>query len=205
MRQTLNRYGFLGYIRLAVSLIITRLLYRPARLIRQPFYIRGRAAVKWGNDFTTGVGVRIDALGTKPLQIVIGDRVQLNDYVHIGAVNQVVIGDDVLIASKVFITDHNHGCYSGEHLDSSPEEIPSNRVLYSAPVRIDDRVWIGESVSIMPGVTIGQGAIIGAGSVVTKDVDKNTIVVGAPAKIVKKYCFNTKRWIKVRNQDEPTK
>lgn len=205
MKQLLNRYSFFGSIRLAIALIITKLFYKPARLIRLPFYIRGRSAVKWGKHFTTGVGVRIDALGTKPLQVVIGDRVQLNDYVHIGAVNQVVIGDDVLIASKVFITDHNHGCYSGENLESSPEESPSNRELYSAPVTIDDRVWIGESVSIMPGVRIGEGAVIGAGSVVTKDVDKNTIVVGVPAKIVKKYCFNTKRWIKVRNQDEPTK
>ncbi len=205
MRHLLKRYGFLGSIRLASALVVTKIFYKPARLIRLPFYIRGRSAVKWGEHFTTGVGVRIDALGTKPHQIVIGNRVQLNDYVHIGAVDQVVIGNDVLIASKVFITDHNHGCYSNEHIESSPSENPTDRELYSAPVIIEDKVWIGESVSIMPGVKIGHGAIIGAGSVVTKDVEKNTIVVGVPAKIVKKYCFNTKRWIKVRNQDESTK
>jgi|28_taG_2_1085356.scaffolds.fasta_scaffold00027_4 lipopolysaccharide O-acetyltransferase len=205
MRHLLKRYGFFGSIRLASALVVTKIFYKPARLIRLPFYIRGRSAVKWGKHFTTGVGVRIDALGTKPHQIVIGNRVQLNDYVHIGAVDQVVIGNDVLIASKVFITDHNHGCYSNEHIESSPSENPTDRELYSAPVIIEDKVWIGESVSIMPGVKIGHGAIIGAGSVVTKDVEKNTIVVGVPAKIVKKYCFTTKRWIKVRNQDESTK
>ena len=107
MRHLLKRYGFFGSIRLASALVVTKIFYKPARLIRLPFYIRGRSAVKWGKHFTTGVGVRIDALGTKPHQIVIGNRVQLNDYVHIGAVDQVVIGNDVLIASKVFITNHH--------------------------------------------------------------------------------------------------
>lgn len=52
-------------------------------------------------------------------------------------------------------------------------------------VKLGNNVWIGSNVTILPGVTIGDGAIVGAGSVVTKDVLKNTIVAGNPAKNIK--------------------
>lgn len=52
-------------------------------------------------------------------------------------------------------------------------------------VKLGNNVWIGSNVTILPGVTIGDNAIVGAGSVVTKDVLKNTIVAGNPAKIIK--------------------
>ena len=126
-------------------------------------------------------------MGTANNQIVFGDRVQLNDYVHIGAIEKILIGDDVLIASRVFISDHNHGCYSGDAEHSSPEQLPDKRVLVARPVTIGHRVWIGENASILPGVTIGDGAIIGAGSVVTANVNANTIVVGNPARVIKVF------------------
>jgi lipopolysaccharide O-acetyltransferase len=66
-----------------------------------------------------------------------------------------------------------------------------------SPVVIDDNVWIGEGVVILPGITIGKGAIVGANSVVTKNVSAYTIVVGAPAKVIKKYNFNTKHWERI--------
>ncbi|WRH68887.1 MAG: DapH/DapD/GlmU-related protein [Planktothrix sp. GU0601_MAG3] len=56
----------------------------------------------------------------------------------------------------------------------------------SAPVIIEDHVWIGFNVAILEGVTIGKGAIIGASSVVTKDVEAFTVVAGNPAKVIKK-------------------
>ncbi len=55
--------------------------------------------------------------------------------------------------------------------------------IKSAPVVIEDHVWIGFNVAILKGVTIGKGAIIGAGSVVTKDIPDNCVVYGNPAKI----------------------
>ncbi len=191
----LKRYGYFGFFKLIAQFIITRLCFYPARLVRFPFYIRGRSAIKWGKGFTTGVGVRLDALGDGKTQIVFGDRVQLNDYVHIGAIQKVSIGDDVLIASRVFITDHNHGRYGGEGPHSSPETLPSERMLVAKPVLIGDRVWVGENVCILPGVSIGAGAIIGAGSVVTSNVEANTIVVGIPARVVKKYDQMQRCWL----------
>ena len=61
---------------------------------------------------------------------------------------------------------------------------------------IADDVWIGGNVVILAGISIGEHAVIGAGSVVTKDVPPYSVVVGNPAKIVKKYDFNLNVWIK---------
>jgi acetyltransferase-like isoleucine patch superfamily enzyme len=63
-------------------------------------------------------------------------------------------------------------------------------------VTIADDVWIGGNVVILAGISIGKHAVIGAGSVVTKDVPPYSVVVGNPAKIVKKYDFNLNAWIK---------
>ena len=193
----LRRYGWLGSFRLFTHVLFTRICFRPARLIRFPIYIRGRSAMVWGKGFTTGVGVRLDAFGHSPLQIIIGENVQLNDYVHIGAIEEVSIGNDVLIASRVFITDHNHGEYSGTDRDSSPQEIPIVRDLVSKPVKIGNKVWLGEGVTVLAGVTIGEGSIIGAGAVVTSSIAPNSIATGVPAKVIKQYNFQQKRWLAV--------
>ena len=54
------------------------------------------------------------------------------------------------------------------------------------PIHIENKVWLGANVTILPGVTIGEGAIVAAGAVVTKDVAARTIVGGIPAKVIKK-------------------
>ena len=126
----------------------------------------------------------------------IGKNVQINDCVHIAVTNSVTIGNDVLIASKVFITDHNHGSYSDEFHDN-PDEPPYNRKIYSKPVVIKDRVWLGENVAVMPGVTIGEGVIIGCSAVVTKSIPPNCIAAGNPAKVIKTYNFKNNKWEKV--------
>jgi lipopolysaccharide O-acetyltransferase len=196
MIQIIRTYGWSGLVRIAYSLICTKLFYCPARLIRRPVYIRGRRNIRWGQGFTTGVGIRLDAFGGgKETKLFIGDRVQLDDYVHIGAIHSVIIGNDVLIASRVFISDHHHGNYQGEQEHSSPQITPASRPLISQPINIGDRVWIGEGVSVLAGVQIGEGAVIGAGAVVTKDIPPNTIAVGIPAKVIKKFDPVNEKWI----------
>lgn len=194
--KIISLYGFRGFLRLAKDVISTKLFFPKARLIRSPFYFRGKGFIDFGKGFTSGVGLRIDVLPTyttpKPI-LKIGDGVQVNDYVHIGVTNFVQIGNNVLIASKVFITDHNHGSYSGSD-QSQPSETPSMRKIQSSPVVIGENVWIGENVTIMPGVTVGNGSIIGASAVVTKDVLPFSIAVGNPAKIIKTFDFSTKKW-----------
>lgn len=196
--KIIRSYGLLGFIRLIYWLLLTKLFYRPARLMRQPAYIRGRMSIRWGTGFTTGVGTRIDALGSPhEIQVQIGERVQLNDYVHIAAVESITIGNDVLIASKVFISDHNHGLYAGPEEQSQPLMAPASRELVSAPVVIGDRVWLGEHVCVLPGVHIGSGTVVAAGAVVTQDLPENVIVAGVPARVIKRYDSEMLAWVKV--------
>lgn len=155
--------------------------------------------IDWGKKLTTGVGCRIEAFiadEDSNSKIHFGDRIQLNDYVHISSVKSVTIGDDVLIASHVYISDNSHGSYRGDKNDTSPLIIPTKRPYYTAPVKIGNRVWIGEGVIIMPGVTIGNGSIIGAHSIVNKDIPGNTIAVGSPAKAIKHWNEITQKWEK---------
>lgn len=190
-----KRYRFKGLLKLTSDLINTRLFFSKSRIVRQPYFIRGKSHIQFGSNLTTGIGLRIDA---DPAQqqdycITLGNNVQLNDYVHIAAIDSVEIQDNVLIASKVFISDHNHGSYSGD-THSDPKIAPIDRPLYSKPVTIERNAWIGEFVSILPGVTIGEGSIIGSNSVVSKSVPPFSIAAGVPAKVIKTYNFQTEKW-----------
>lgn len=175
-------------------------IFKNARLIRFPFRVRGKQYIKIGKGFTTGFNCRIDALNINNLGekylIEIGENVEINDEVHIGATEKIIIEDNVLIASKVYISDHNHGSYKGDEQDS-PMSIPKERKIYSSPIKIEKNVWIGELCCILQGVTIGEGSIIGAMSVVTKDIPPYTIAVGSPAKLIKRYNFENKKWDKI--------
>jgi acetyltransferase-like isoleucine patch superfamily enzyme len=67
----------------------------------------------------------------------------------------------------------------------------------SKPIIIEDNVWIGESVSILPGVRIGRGSVIGSNSVVTRSVPAYSIAAGCPAKTIKKYDRTSNAWLPV--------
>lgn len=156
-------------------------------VIMSKINILGGKNIVIGDNFYCYWGVRIETYnkhnGVKfNPKIRIGNNVSINPYSHIGAVNSIVIGDNVLIASHVFITDHYHGMINSEVLNIAPAE----RILFSrGAVSIGNNVWLGEGVTILPGVTIGDNAIVGANSVVTKNVPANSVVVGVPAKVIK--------------------
>lgn len=89
----------------------------------------------------------------------------------------VKLGDNVLVGPKVSF-------YTAMHpIEAKQRE---QWLVYAKPITVEDNVWIGGSATILGGVTIGKNAIVGAGAVVTKDVEPNTIVVGNPARVLRK-------------------
>ncbi|MEP6803976.1 MAG: DapH/DapD/GlmU-related protein [Flavobacterium sp.] len=195
----IKRYGLLTIVKLMISYLYTKVFFRQARLIRLPFDVRNRSAIHFGKNFTTGYGCRIEAYPRDNKKVlIIGKNVQINDYVHITAMESINIGDNVLMASKIYISDCSHGSYSGDINDSNPNSIPAKRPLFSKPVVIEDNVWLGEFVSVLPGVTIGKGTIVGANSVVSKSLPNHVIAVGSPAKPIKKFNFEINKWEKIK-------
>lgn len=125
-----------------------------------------------------------------------GGRIRIGDWSYIGegtriwSQSEVVIGDYVLIAHNVDIHDtdgHPHD-WNQRRLDT--ESILSGHGNRSterstAPVRIEDDVWIGFKASILKGVRVGRGAIVAAGAVVTREVEPWTVVAGNPAQVIR--------------------
>lgn len=195
-----NKYSLLDKLKLVADYTITKLTYRNQRIIRLPIFIRGKQMIKFGKNLTTGIGCRLEAFiaaGDKSFKLTLGNNIQLNDYVHISAIRSVSIGDDVLIASHVYISDNSHGCYDNSEEATSPNIPPIKRPYLVEPVKIGSRVWLGEGVIVLPGVNIGDGSIIGAHSIVNKDIPKNCIAVGSPVKIIKRWDSASHLWIKV--------
>ena len=110
------------------------------------------------------------------------------------------IGKDVFIGEDLIISDniHDKNVFIGNRVSIGPRV---TLVTSSAPnlsmirpyvkvvngkIRIEDDAWIGAGAIILPNVTIGRGAVVGAGAVVTKDVPPYTVVVGVPAREIKK-------------------
>lgn len=194
----LKRYTFVQLLSLIYCKLRTYLIFKEARIIRFPIDIRGKKFIKVSKGFTTGVGCRIEAYPINNEQtLFFGENFQMNDYVHITAMESVHIGNNVLLASKIYISDCSHGSYAGDVKDSNPLSIPKDRKMFAKPVCIEDNVWLGEFVSVLPGVTIGKGTIVGANAVVSKSLPANVIAVGSPAKPIKKFNFETQRWEKI--------
>lgn len=194
-----NGYGLAEIINNAISLIHTKIFYKGARLIRRPIYVRGKKFLQYGDGITTGYSCRLEMFDTgvgETKKLIIGINCKIGDYVHIAAGERVTIGDNCLMASKIYISDINHGDYSGVFEYSSPDVPPDNRKLYTKPVSIGDNVWIGENVCILPGVNIGNGCIIGANSIVNRDISDNCMVAGTPAKVIKRWDTELRIWVK---------
>lgn len=166
------------------SFIYTKIFWHGARLVRLPIQIRNKKRIIYKAGFTTGVGCRIN-IGDNG-RLTVGQNFVMGDYNQIEAMEFIEIGDNVLLASRIYIGDSSHGIYAGD-IQDSPVLPPNKRNIVSKPITIGNNVWVGNGVSILPGVTIGDGVIIGANSVITKNVKSNCIVAGNPAKVLKEW------------------
>lgn len=153
-----------------------------------PLYLKGGQYIEIGNNVDFDQRFCLEAIDSflnekfKPT-IVFGDNVSIQKDCHIGAINKIIIGNNVLLASKVYISDHSHGEITFEAIKIPPAK---RKLFTKGPIIIEDNVWIGEGVVVLPNVTIGQNSIVGANSVVTKSFPKNSVIAGNPAILIRK-------------------
>jgi len=169
-----------------IRIIIAKLAYRLIFKKMPPSSNRGFGKIgkKWryktARRFVAscGTNVNFEKNATFGTDLVIGSGSGVG--INASLAGGVTIGENVMMGPDVIIYTRNH-----EFGDVSK---PMNTQGFSAPkpVVIEDDVWIGGRVIILPGVRVGMGSIIGAGSVVTKDVEKYCIIGGNPAKFIKK-------------------
>ena len=153
--------------------------------IMLPFKSRSMVDVFLGDNITICGGGWIDCFREygetqkwNP-RLEIGDRTYIGHSSHIMVVGEMKIGRDVLIADKVYISDNLHGF---EDIDKNIISQP----LKHASVIIEDEVWLGENVCVLPGVTIGKHSVIGCNAVVTKSIPPYSVAVGSPAKVIRR-------------------
>ena len=109
----------------------------------------------------------------------------------ISAAKQIVIGESVLLARNVYISDHGHA------FDDVSRPIMAQGITIPAPVFIGSGTWIGQNAVILPGTVIGKNCVIGANSVVNRSVPDFTVAVGVPARLLKTFNPTTGHWIKI--------
>ncbi len=110
-------------------------------------------------------------------KLIIRSGTYVTRFTIFDAHEHIEVGRDCMIGPHCYITDADHGTAPGRSVKSQP--------MSKASVVIEDEVWLGANVVVLPGVRIGKGAVVGAGGVVTHDVPSNVIVVGAPAEVLR--------------------
>lgn len=123
--------------------------------------------------------------------IRIGDNCYLGYYLTLLAGADIIIENNVLMASNVMISSENHS------IDPESEIPYMDQPLTAHAVRIGEGTWLGEKVVVLPGVSIGKRCVIGAGSVVTKSIPDYSIAVGNPARVIKKFDFKEHAWKRI--------
>lgn len=146
-----------------------------------------------GKNITLGNDVRIDknvilVAWSKYVgdnfhsSISIGEGTTIGEACNITSINEIKIGKNVLMGRRVTITDNAHGKITSSDLNIPPKLRP---LISKGKVEIQDNVWIGDKVTILPDVVIGYGSIIGANAVVVSNIPPLAVVVGVPGKVVR--------------------
>lgn len=139
-------------------------------------FIVGKYIKKFGEGGSIGRRCRIHKNTSIGCNSGVGRGCEIN--------NGVTIGDNVMMGPDVLIYTQNR-CTSDPKVPMRTQGM--NQIM---PVIIEDDVWIGARVCILPGVVIGKGSVIGACAVVSKSIPPYSVAVGNPAKVVKSRCIN---------------
>jgi acetyltransferase-like isoleucine patch superfamily enzyme len=153
--------------------------------------LKGEKYISIGKDLSLGKNSILNAWESykgvkfKP-SISIGNNTSIGEWCHLTSINEIRIGENVLFGRFVLVTDNSHGDFSKIQLELPPS---SRRLISKGVVEIENDVWIGDKVTILPNVIIGHNSIIGANSVVSKNVPPYSVVGGIPAKIIKEIKY----------------
>lgn len=162
-------------------------------VIISPLRIDGGKRIVIGNKCHIGYKTWLASMpltGGKESKLIIGDGCLIGHFNHIYATREIVIGNNVLTADKVYISDNIHG------YEDITLPILSQPIAQRGAVEIGEGTWLGENVCVI-GACIGKHCVIGCNSVVTKNIPDYSVAVGSPAKIIKKYNFDTNKWVRI--------
>ena len=157
--------------------------------------IRHAERIHFGEDVRVMADTWLDIACDNPhpgYMMEIGRGTTVGARCVISAANSIKIGEDVLIAFGVFISDTSH-----EYRDIHKPVIKQGITTHTDSIIIGDGSWIGTNVVINGNVRIGKHCVIGANSFVKKSIPDYCVAVGSPAKVIKAYDFNKERWVKV--------
>lgn len=154
-------------------------IYRSVRKDITPFnkFIMGRRSVI--EDYS----IVNNAMG----DIVIGNNCRVG--ISTLVLGPIELKDNVNIAQHVVLLGFDH-----DYQDIVSE--PHKQKILTQKIVLNENVWIGANSVILPGISVGRNSLIGAGSVVTRDVPPYCAAVGNPARIVKRYDFEKKEWVR---------
>lgn len=186
----------LGYIK---SYFIYRFIFGSfgARsLIINPIMISNPHCMYLGNRVLIRDGARLEViLGicSGPPILTIGDNVNIEQNAHIVCGHEIMIGNSVSITGNCAIIDvyHPYGDISDE------KKIGSRLAVEKRGVHIGNNCFIGYGSIILPGARLGNYVVVGSNSVISGDIPDYSVVVGSPARVIKRYDENLKKWIKV--------
>lgn len=132
------------------------------------------------------------------LNNAVGDLI-IGEYTRIGLRNTIIgparIGNYVNLAQNVTVSGLNHNY-------EDVNKTISEQGVSTAPIVIEDDVWVGANAVILAGVTIGKHCVVAAGSVVSRSIPPYSICAGSPARIIKQYDFENKKWQKVPKEEK---
>lgn len=190
----LHEYFYKYWNRLYFYLIGIK--YGKNLIVNNKVYIRGTGEVRIGNDFrfTSSSGINPICrnirgefyLGKNTAKIIIGDNVGISSSC-LWANECIIIGNNVLVGGDSLIIDTD--AHSHNYVERRKGSAPLNgeyKIVPTAPIVIEDDVWIGARCQILKGVHIGARSIIAAGSVITKDIPSDCVAGGSPCKVIRK-------------------
>lgn len=179
----------------------------PGLVIRTPRDISNPGLIRFGRDVKIGPNSVLKATTDFPggwlkhpagkhvsqtfsPSITFGDRVTATATLQVVAFERVVIEDDVMFASNVYVSDGQHGRGRGD----VPYKYQG--IDGVSPVTIGKGSWIGQNVVVLPGTSIGEYSVIGANSVVAGNIPPRSVAVGTPARVVRSWDEATSSWIR---------